>query len=46
MALNENFQDARSLEYQRIIPYLIEAVKELDNKNKILEARILALENK
>jgi hypothetical protein len=45
-ALNENFQDARSLEYQRIIPYLIEAVKELDNKNKILEARILALENK
>ena len=44
--LNENFQDARSLEYQRIIPYLIEAVKELDNKNKLLEARILALENK
>ena len=44
--LNENFQDARSLEYQRIIPYLIEAVKELNNKNKLLESRLLILENK
>jgi len=44
--LSEDCTDARAVDYIRIIPVLIEAIKELNNKNSILEARILALENK
>jgi hypothetical protein len=44
--LSDDCTDARSVNYEKIIPILIEAVKELNNKNKLLESRILNLENK
>jgi hypothetical protein len=44
--LSDDCADARSVNYEKIIPILIEAVKELNNKNKLLESRILNLENK
>ena len=44
--LSDDCADARSVNYEKIIPILIEAVKELNNKNKLLESRLLILENK
>lgn len=44
--LSDDCPDARSVNYEKLIPVLIEAIKELNNKNSLLEARILALENK
>ena len=44
--LSDDCTDARSVNYEKIIPILIEAVKELNDKNKLLESRLLILENK
>jgi hypothetical protein len=44
--LSDDCPDARAVNYEKIIPVLIEAVKELNNKNIQLEARLSALESK
>lgn len=44
--LSDDCPDARAVNYERIVPILIEAVKELNNKNIQLEARLSALESK
>ena len=44
--LSDDCTDARAVNYERIVPVLIEAVKELNNKNIQLEARLSALESK
>lgn len=44
--LSEDCQDARSVNYEKIVPILIEAIKELKAKNEVLESRVMQLENK
>lgn len=45
-SLSPDCQDARSVNYEKIIPILIEAIKELKEKNENLENRISILENR
>ena len=40
----ENSEDATSLDYSRLVPLLIEAIKELGEENQELRARLEALE--
>jgi len=44
--LNDELIDAKSLEYQRIIPYLIEAVKEQQKQIDQLKSDVKILMNK
>ena len=43
---NEHGFQQKSIDYNGILPYLIESVKELYNKNKHLKEKIDSLENK
>ena len=40
----ENGEDATALDYSRLVPLLIEAIKELEGENQELRARLEALE--
>ena len=44
--LNDELTDAKALEYQRLVPYLIEAIKEQQTQINDLKTRISILENK
>jgi len=44
--LSEDCHDAKGVNYEKFVPVLIQAVKELKAKNESLEARILILEEK
>jgi hypothetical protein len=44
--LNDELTDARSLEYQRLVPYLIEAVKEQQKQIDQLKSDVKTLMNK
>jgi hypothetical protein len=43
--LSPDCTDARAVEYQRIVPYLIEAIKEQQGQITAMSARIAALES-
>ena len=44
--LNDEIQDAKSLEYQRVVPYLVEAIKEQQKQIEQLKLDIKTLMNK
>lgn len=44
--LNDELTDARSLEYQRLVPYLIEAIKEQQKQIDQLKSDVKTLMNK
>jgi polyhydroxyalkanoate synthesis regulator phasin len=44
--LNDDCQDARAVDYQRVVPVLVEAMKEQQKQIEDLKNRVKALENK